>query len=155
MNMFNNHGEMNASSLKDALQTLVKYAAVLEENTPSNMGLAGQPSLSDDKRDELISRAIMTQDGKIALAQAMANPIRRNLDYHGIARRALVVDPLPQGAMPTYDRDIDVAAVVISSNGTGPESRVFGDRVVVPEFEIYANPVSYTHLRPHETPEQL
>ena len=42
--------------------------------------------------------------------------------------------------MPTYDRDIDVAAVVISSNGTGPESRVFGDRVVVPEFEIYANP---------------
>lgn len=140
MNMFNSQGQMNASSLSDALQTLVKYAAVLEENTPSNIGLAGQPSLSDEKRDELISRAIMTQDGKIALAQAMANPIRRNLDYHGIARRALVVDPLPQGAMPTYDRDIDVAAVVISSNGTGPESRVFGDRVVVPEFEIYANP---------------
>jgi hypothetical protein len=140
MNMFSNQGQMNASSLKDALQTLVKYAAVLEENVPSNQGLAGQTSLSDDKRDELISRAIMTQDGKIALAQAMANPIRRNLDYHGIARRALVVDPLPQGAMPTYDRDIDVAAVVISSNGTGPESRVFGDRVVVPEFEIYANP---------------
>lgn len=140
MNMFSNSGQMNASSLRDALQTLVKYAAVLEDNQPANMGLAGQPSLSDDKRDELISRAIMTQDGKIALAQAMANPIRRNLDYHGIARRALVVDPLPQGAMPTYDRDIDVAAVVISSNGTGPESRVFGDRVVVPEFEIYANP---------------
>ena len=140
MNMFNNQGQMNASSLKDALQSLVKYASILEENTPSNMGLAGQPSLSDDKRDELISRAIMTQDGKIALAQAMANPIRRNLDYHGIARRALVVDPLPQGAMPSYDRDIDVAAVVISSNGTGPESRVFGDRVVVPEFEIFANP---------------
>jgi hypothetical protein len=140
MNMFNNKGEVNASSLKEAMQTIVKYAAILEENTPSNAGLAGQVSLSDDKRDELISRAIMTQDGKIALAQAMANPIRRNLDYHGIARRALVVDPLPQGAMPTYDRDIDVAAVVISSNGTGPESRVFGDRVVVPEFEIYANP---------------
>ena len=140
MNMFNSKGEVNAGSMREALQTLVKYAAILEENTPSNIGLAGQPSLSDEKRDELISRAIMTQDGKIALAQAMANPIRRNLDYHGIARRALVVDPLPQGAMPTYDRDIDVAAVVISSNGTGPESRVFGDRVVVPEFEIFANP---------------
>jgi hypothetical protein len=140
MNMFNNKGELNASSLKDALQSLAKYASVLEENQPSNMGFAGQPSLSDDKRDELISRAINTQDGKVALAQAMANPIRRNLDYHGIARRALVVDPLPMGAMPTYDRDIDVAAVVISSNGTGPESRVFGDRVVVPEFEIFANP---------------
>jgi hypothetical protein len=140
MNMFNNKGQLNASSFKDAVQSLVKYASILEENTPSNMGMAGQPSLSDDKRDELIARAINTQDGKIALAQAMANPVRRNLDYHGIARRVLVVDPLPQGAMPTYDRDIDVTAVVISSNGTGPESRVFGDRVVVPTFEIFSNP---------------
>ncbi len=138
--MFNNKGEMNGSNLRDALQTLVKYAAILEENTPSNTGMAGQPSLSDDKRDELVTRAIMTQEGKIALAQAMANPIRRNLDYHGIARRALVVDALAQGAYPSYERDIDVSAVVISSNGTGPESRVFGDRVVVPTFELYSNP---------------
>lgn len=140
MNMFNSKGEMNASNLRDALQTLVKYAAILEENTPSNVGLAGQPSLSDEKRDELVTRAIMTQEGKIALAQAMANPIRKNLDYHGVARRALVVDPLTQGAYPSYERDIDVTAVVISSNGTGPESRVFGDRVVVPTFELFSNP---------------
>jgi hypothetical protein len=102
--------------------------------------MAGQPTVSDEQRDSFISRAISTQDGKVALAQAMANPIRKNLDYHGMARRALVVDPIAQGAMPTYDRDIDVAAVVISSNGTGPESRVFGDRVVIPEFEIFSNP---------------
>jgi len=140
MNMFNNKGEMNASSVRDALAQIAKFASILEDNQPSNAGLAGQVSLSDDKRDDLIARAIQTQEGKIALAQAMANPIRRNLDYHGIARRALVVDPLPQGALATYDRDIDVAAVVISSNGTGPESRVFGDRVVVPEFEIFSNP---------------
>jgi len=140
MNMFNAQGQMNASSLKDALTTIAKFASVLDDNLPSNQGLAGQPSLSDAARDDLIARAIQTQDGKIAFAQAMANPIRRNLDYHGMARRALVVDPLPQGAMPTYDRDIDVAAVVVSSNGTGPESRVFGDRVTVPEFEVYANP---------------
>ena len=138
--MFNSKGEMNASNLKEAVANLVKFASILEDNMPSNSGVAGQPSLSDDKRDELIARAITTADGKLALAQAMANPIRKNLDYHGIARRALVVDPLPQGAMATYDRDIDVAAVVISSNGTGPESRVFGDRVVVPEFELFSNP---------------
>jgi hypothetical protein len=140
MNMFSNKGELNASSLKDLTAQLVKYASMLEDNLPANQGLTGQPSLSDTKRDDLISRAIQTADGKIALAQAMANPIRRNLDYHGIARRALVVDPLPQGALATYDRDIDVAAVVISSNGTGPESRVFGDRIVVPEFELFSNP---------------
>jgi hypothetical protein len=140
MNMFNNQGQMNAGSMKELISQLAKYASILDDNTPSNAGFAGQPSLSDEKRDDLISRAIQTSDGKIALAQAMASPIRKNLDYHGIARRALVVDPIAQGAMATYERDIDVAAVVISSNGTGPESRVFGDRVVVPEFEIFANP---------------
>lgn len=137
--MFDSKGNLNASSVKDAFAVIAKFAAAMEDGAPANTGLTS-PSVSDNKRDELISRAILTNEGKLALAQAMANPIRRNLDYHGIARRALVVDPLPQGALPTYDRDIDVAAVVISSNGTGPESRVFGDRVTVPEFEVYSNP---------------
>ena len=39
-----------------------------------------------------------------------------------------------------YDRDIDVAAVVVSSNGSAPESRVWSDRVTVPEFEVVSNP---------------
>lgn len=87
MSFFNTKGEMNASSFKDALHTLVRYASVMEENVPSNMALSGQAGLDDSRRDELISRAIMTHEGKIALAQAMANPIRRTLDYQGIARR--------------------------------------------------------------------
>lgn len=136
--MFNTKGELNASSVKDALQLIAKYAAA-QENVPSNAGLTS-PVVSDAKRDELISRAINSESGRLALAQAMANPIRKNLDYHGVGRRALVVDPLAMGALPTYDRDIDVSAVVISSNGSGPESRVFGERVTVPEFEIFSNP---------------
>jgi len=39
-----------------------------------------------------------------------------------------------------YDRDIDVTAMVISSNGSGAESRVFGERITVPEFELFSNP---------------
>lgn len=138
--MFNNKGEVNASSMRDCLMQIAKYASTLESNEPANGSLTGQMSLSDEKRDDLVARAISTSEGKLALAQAMASPIRRNLDYHGIARRALVVDPLAQGAYPSYERDIDVSAVVISSNGTGPESRVFGDRVVVPTFELFSNP---------------
>ena len=145
MNFFNNGGQLNASNLKDAIQSLVKYAAILEDNMPSSATLAGQPGFSDSRRDDLITRAIMTQDGKVALAQAMANPIRRNLDYQGLARRTLVIDPLPQGAMAVYDRDIDVAAVVISSNGSAPESRVFSDRITVPEFELVCNPTARIH----------
>lgn len=139
-NFFNNKGEINASSFQDLLVQLQKYAEVLGNNSPSSLGLAGQPSFSDETQNDLMSKAIFSQEGKLALAQAMANPIRRNLDYHGIARRALVVDVLNQGEIPTYDRDIDVAAVVVSAHGTGPESRVVGDRLVVPTFELFANP---------------
>ena len=92
--------KINPKKAEKLYTQMAKFASVLEENVPSNLTLAGQPSLSDDKRDSLIERAVMSQEGKIALAQAMANPIRRNLDYQGIARRALVVDPLPQGALP-------------------------------------------------------
>jgi hypothetical protein len=143
MSLFSTHGKqgsLNASSVKDALSQIVKYASILDELQPANTGLAQSPSFNDEQRDELVKRALMTQEGKIALGQAMANPIRRNLDYQGVGRRVLVVDPLPQGALPVYDRDIDVSAVVISSNGSAPESRVFGDRVTIPEFEVVSNP---------------
>jgi len=138
--LFNTHGEINASNVQEALSQIVKYASVIEDLQPSSNAQATAPGLNDGQRDEMIKQALMTQEGKIALGQAMANPIRRNLDYQGVARKALVVDPLPQGALPVYDRDIDVAAVVVSSNGAAPESRVFGDRVTVPEFEVVSNP---------------
>lgn len=139
-NIFNTHGEINAASVKDALEKIVKYAAVVEEAGASSNALSHGTGLNDGQRDELIKQALNSESGKIALGQAMANPIRRNLDYMGVGRKALVVDPLPQGALPVYDRDIDVRAVVVSSNGSAPESRVFGDRVTVPEFEIVSNP---------------
>jgi hypothetical protein len=140
MSIFNTQGELNAKNVKEALANIVKYASLVEELNSSSSSLADSPSFTESQRDEMIQQALSTQEGKIALGQAMANPIRRNLDYQGVGRKALVVDPLPQGALPVYDRDIDVSAVVISSNGSVPESRVFGDRVSVPEFEIVSNP---------------
>ena len=139
-NVFNAHGEINAANVKDALSQIVKYASIIEDLNPNSASQATATTLNDGQRDEMIKQALMTQEGKVALGQAMATPIRRNLDYQGVARKALVVDPLPQGALPVYDRDIDVAAVVVSSNGSAPESRVFGDRVTIPEFEVVSNP---------------
>ena len=100
-NIFNTHGELNAANVKDALSQIVKYASLIEDMQSSSSVQSSAPSLSDEQRDEMIKQALMTQEGKIALGQAMATPIRRNLDYQGVGRKALVVDPLPQGA-PSY-----------------------------------------------------
>jgi hypothetical protein len=98
MSLFNTHGELNAASDRDALAQIVKYASIIQNNQSASQGLAGQPSFTEEQKDELIRRALMTTEGKVALGQAMANPIRRNLDYQGVGRRVLVVDPLTVAA---------------------------------------------------------
>ena len=139
--MFDQNGELGGVSTRDALKSIVRIAKILEEGQPSNVAQAGKPSLTETQRDELVRQAIFDQGGKVALAQAMALPIRRNLDYTGVARRGVVVDELANGVLPLYERDIDVAAFVISANGSVPESRVTGDRVFVPSFDIACHPV--------------
>lgn len=141
MSLYNSQGEINAFSSKDALSAIVKMAKIIGENETSSAHLSGRPSFTEAQRDDMIKRALTTSEGKIALGQAMSVPIRRNLDYSGVARRALVVDPLPTGALPVYERDIDVAAVVVAANGAVPESIVHGDRITVTEFDIASNPV--------------
>ena len=73
MDLFNNGGELNASSVQDALTQITKLASILQENAPSNTALSGQPGLTDSDRDNMIAQAIYTQEGKTALAQSMAN----------------------------------------------------------------------------------
>jgi len=141
MSLFDTKGELYASSTRDALTAITKMAKIIEDNASSSSNLAGRPSFNDQQKDDMIKRALLTSEGKIALGQAMALPIRRNLDYAGVARRALVVDPLSTGALAVYERDIDVSATVVSSNGSAPESIVRGDRVSVPEFDIVSNPM--------------
>ena len=92
--IFSTQGELNAMNERDALSQIVKYASIIQNNQSANQGLAQAPSFTEEQKDELVRRALMTSEGKVALGQAMANPIRRNLDYQGVGRRVLVVDPL-------------------------------------------------------------
>jgi hypothetical protein len=48
-------------------------------------------------RENLMANAISTESGRIALGQAMVEPLRRVLDYQGVGRQLLMVDDLPEG----------------------------------------------------------
>lgn len=98
--------------------------------------------MNNQEKEFLISKALETEEGRVALAQAMANPIRTSLDYQGVGRKLLVVDPLPQGALPVYDKDVDVKGFVVSKRGAAPEQVVEGDRIQVPTFEIVSYPTA-------------
>ena len=96
--------------------------------------------LSDEQKQQVVAQALETEEGRVALAQAMVEPIRRALEYQAIGRKCLMVDELPQGALARYERDVMAKAWVISRRGGVPDAITEGEEVLVPTFEIATNP---------------
>ncbi len=65
--------------------------------------------MDQETRDRIISQYISTPTGRGRLAQAMIAPLRRSMNYSSMARRAFLVEALPEGALPIYD-DFDPPA---------------------------------------------
>ena len=108
----------------------------------------------------LISQYLASSAGRSRLAQSMIQPLRTRLDYQGLARKVFQIEPLPEGALPTYDCDPNVSdlvcsereekksyahdAVVINSRGQTSRKEIFSfpglRKVIFPTFEIVSNP---------------
>jgi len=95
---------------------------------------------NDSEREALIAQALETEEGRVALAQAMVEPIRRALEYQAVGRKLLMVDELPQGALARYERDVRAVARVVSRRGAVSDAIQEGEEVLVPTFEIATNP---------------
>jgi hypothetical protein len=100
-------------------------------------------TMSLEEREVILQEAITTEEGRVALAESMANPIQTALLYQSIGRKLLMVDPLPQGALARYEKDIDAPATLISKRGEAPINLIEGEDFMVPTWEI----VSYPTIR--------
>lgn len=94
-----------------------------------------------------LGQLLKTAGGRQKLAASLGPSLRRRRDYMSIARKALMVETLPDGALPIYDKEFDatgksfVEAFVVGEEG-GDIVRVTKPiRVTVPTFEIVANPM--------------
>jgi hypothetical protein len=131
-------GFMNAQALKQALQTLVKYAAILEANKPL-------PQTAAAAAVSKLVTSVANSPISPTLASAMSAPISRSLDYQGIARKCIQVDPLPQGALPTYDNPFydcfknDHYQITNRGKLTTKSSGGVG-RVIFPTFTTFQSP---------------
>jgi HK97 family phage major capsid protein len=105
-------------------------------------------TLSLAQKEKLLANMLSSPEGRKKLAQSMQLPLRRRLDYMGVARKALLIEELPPGALPYYDKDINVTAIVVAEQGTTPEQVTTGTRFLVPLKEIAANPkISFTQIK--------
>jgi hypothetical protein len=95
----------------------------------------------NEQREQIVAMALETAEGKTALAQAMVEPIKNSLMYQAIGRKLLLVDELPQGVLPRYERDVTAKSYVIGKRASVPTAEIEAEELLVPTFEIAANPV--------------
>lgn len=85
--------------------------------------------------------------GRQKLAAALGPSLRRRRDYMSIARKSLMVETLPEGALPIYDKEFDetgrsfVEAYVVGEEGGDIMKVTKPKRVTVPTFDITSQPM--------------
>jgi len=134
---FGKSGEINAFDKQDAMSRIAKYLTAAEQPTyderVSNL-------FTEEEKTHLINK-FASPNVRLAIGQAMASPLKTFLEYKGVMRRALKVDPMAPGAVPIYDRDTEeISAEAIASQSAITQTKIIGERIMVPVFEIAANP---------------
>lgn len=99
------------------------------------------------QQQNLLGTLLKSAAGRAKLAASLGPSLRRRRDYMSIARKALMVETLQDGALPIYDKEFDasgqsfVLAFVIAEETLAPASVVKPIRVTVPTFEIAEMPM--------------
>ena len=97
-------------------------------------------TVSNTQKEELFNFLFTGPNGLKRVAYAMTGPLKELLDYHGIGRRLLKVDPIPQGEFPVYDKDIaEFASVRVANQGVPPQVETRVKRVQFPTFQLAKN----------------
>ena len=96
--------------------------------------------VSNAVKQKLISEYIKTPLGRAKLAASLTQPLRTRRDYTSVGRKTFLVEQLPDGALPIYDKDPDVTAYVVGEEGENIIAVTKPRRVIFPLFEIASNP---------------
>jgi len=98
------------------------------------------PNVSTAIKQKIIGDYIKTAAGRAKLAASMTQPLRTRRDYMSVGRKTFLVEQLPDGALPIYDKDPDVTAFVVGEEGENILAITKPRRVIFPLFEIASNP---------------
>lgn len=91
-------------------------------------------------KERIVDKYIGSSVGRKRLAASMVQSLRDRRDYSSVGRKTFLVEQLPDGALPIYDKDPDVTAFVIGEEGTSITAVAKPRRVIFPLFEIAALP---------------
>jgi hypothetical protein len=96
--------------------------------------------VTNELKQQIIGDYIKTAAGRAKLAASMTQPLRLRRDYTSVGRKTFLVEQLPDGALPIYDKDPAVTAYVVGEEGQNILAISKPRRVIFPLFEISSNP---------------
>ena len=133
--MFNDKGEINAYDKSEAVSNQMKFASLKDRYnktgsfyTPAEKERIMEAGLSGSPED------------RQRFGSEMIPLILERLDYEGFCRQVLKTHEVAQGQIISYEKDINVAALKINSDGQTIETVVAGNRIFPSEFWVTAFP---------------
>ncbi len=100
----------------------------------------GNQVVDNTLKEKALEQAMGTQSGRRRIATSMVQSLRERRDYSSVIRKTMLVEQIPDGAVPSYDKDPDVIAYVVGEDGDSILSYARVRRVQFPLFEIAALP---------------
>jgi hypothetical protein len=135
--LFNASGELNASSKADAITQLQHFAAMREKYRVAH----NKPYYTEEEKQQIVQAALSgSPEERLRFGSEMIPLVLDRLDYEGFIRQVFRTHNLAQGQVNSYEKDINVTALVTNEDGQTIGSQVRGNRVFPPEFLVTAQP---------------
>lgn len=137
--MFNSKGELNAYNKEDAINQQMKFAQ-LRANY-QRPGKQAESYFTPEERQRIVESVFAADEAeRLRFGAEMIPLILDRLDYEGFIRQVFRTHELSQGQINSYEKDVNVTALVIQEDGQTIESVVKGNRIFPPEFLVTAMP---------------
>jgi hypothetical protein len=140
--VFNNRGEINASSKEEVLHTIQSLLDGMADGSYDVEKTASFDGMTAEESDAILKEAFSdpSSDGFRLVGQGLLNPIKEVIDYEGLARKIWAPRTVKAGEVVRYDKDPYVRGWQIAEDGQTPQSVVEGRYVYPPEFEVTTYP---------------
>lgn len=136
--MFDSKGELNAYDHEDLLNQQSKFAALRNKY---QRGGKRASMYTPEEKQRIVETAFQGDaEERLRFGAEMVPLVLERLDYEGFIRQVFNTHELAQGQINSYEKDVNVTALVIQEDGHTIEAVVKGDRIFPPEFMVTSNP---------------
>lgn len=137
--MFNGQGEINAYDHQDVINQQSKFAQLRSQY--QRPGKQAESFYTPEQKQQIVESVFAADEAeRLRFGAEMIPLILDRLDYEGFIRQVFRTHQLAQGQINSYEKDVNVTALVIQEDGQTIESVVKGNRIFPPEFMITAMP---------------